>query len=63
MRRKKSLRNNSSLSVQSDTQELTFLTYQEEVTRLRENQLQQKEAGGVLGQHFGHSLPFDFTQE
>jgi hypothetical protein len=49
--------------MQSDTQELTFLTYHEEVSRLRENQLQQREGGAASGHHSGQSLPSDFTQE
>jgi hypothetical protein len=34
-KRNKLLHNNSSLSMQSEQQELTFLTYQEEAVRLR----------------------------
>jgi hypothetical protein len=63
MRCKKSFRNNSSLSMQSDTQELTFLTYQEEVSRLRENQVQWREGEVTSGQQGGQSVPSDFTQE
>lgn len=39
-----STHNHSSLSMQSDTQQLTFLTYQDEIQRLREKRRQLQEA-------------------